>query len=150
MRLRDLLDNTIVKPNLESIDKEECFEELIDMLVRSGRISDRDAALTAITRREAQSTTGIGAGCAVPHGRDASIGELCIAVGTSADGIEFDAIDGAPVRIVVLILASFNTPGRYVQALAEVVRLFKLPEFKEQLLRATTPQEMLDAFDTAE
>ena len=64
MRLRDLLDGQSVKIGLESVDKEECFEEMVDILVRAGRVSDRVATLKAIQDREAQGTTGIGTGIA--------------------------------------------------------------------------------------
>jgi len=150
MRLRDVLSESVVKPGLESVDKEECFEELVDLLVRGGCVADRAAALGAIRRREEQGSTGIGRGCAVPHGKDSSIPGLCVAVGTSEAGIEFDAVDGQPVHVVILILASVDQPGRHVQALAEVVRLLKLPDFPRTLLRATTPQALLDTIAAAE
>lgn len=150
MRLRDLLDESVVKIGLESVDKEECFEELIDLLVRSGRIDDRATALDAILKREAAGTTGIGSGFAVPHGKNPSVNGLLLAVGTSAKGIEFDAVDDKPVHVVILILASIREPGKHVQALAEVVRLIKLPDFKSSLLKATSAKALLDVFAAAE
>jgi len=98
MRLRDLIDESVVKVGLESLDKEECFEEMIDLLVRAERLADRAGALEAIRQREAQGTTGIGQGVAIPHGKHASISSLTAALGVSADGIEFDSIDGDPAH----------------------------------------------------
>ena len=106
MRLRDLLDEATVKVPLESVDKEECLEEMVDLLVRSGRISDRQEALQALMQREAQATTGIGKGIALPHGKIDSISELVVALGTSKEGIEFDSVDDELVHFVVLLLAS--------------------------------------------
>jgi mannitol/fructose-specific phosphotransferase system IIA component (Ntr-type) len=150
MRLRDVLDESLVKVGMESVDKEECFAELVDVLVRAGRISDRDAALGAVCQREADGTTGIGEGCAVPHGKHASITGLRVAVGTSARGIDFDAVDGAPVHIVFLVLASVNEPGPHIQALAEVVRLLKTPGFYRRVVDAKSAKAVLDALDAEE
>ena len=150
MRLWDLLDESVVKVGLESVDKDECFAELLDLIARAGRVSDRGAALAAIRKREAEGTTGIGSGFAVPHGKDASIQGLCVALGTSAQGIEFDAVDDQPVHVVVLILASVAEPGKHIQVLAEVVRLLRLPNFKASLLKAQSGQALLDALDRAE
>ena len=150
MRLWDLLDESVVKVGLESVDKDECLAELLDLIARAGRVSDRGAALAAIRKREAEGTTGIGSGFAVPHGKDASIQGLCVALGTSAQGIEFDAVDDQPVHVVVLILASVAEPGKHIQVLAEVVRLLRLPNFKASLLKAQSGQALLDALDRAE
>ena len=150
MRLRDLLDESVVKVGLESVDKEECFEELVDLLVRSGRLSSRDAALAAVSARESTATTGIGKGCAIPHGKDPSIRTLTVAIGTSETGIEFDAVDGGLVHLVVLILANANEPGPHVRALSEVVRLLRLPGFYNTLVSARSARALLDAIAEAE
>lgn len=150
MRLRDLLDESVVKIGLESTDKEECFEELIDLLVRSGRLASREAALAAVAARESTATTGIGRGCAIPHGKDPSIKTLTVAIGTSAAGIEFDAVDGELVHLVILILANADEPGPHVRALSEVVRLLKLPGCYNTLVAARSARALLDAIDAAE
>ena len=150
MRLRDLLDESTVKTGLESVDKEECFEEMVDVLVRAGRIVDRAATLRAIQDREDLATTGIGEGVAVPHGKHESIPELIAALGTSRDGIEFDSVDGKPVHLVVLLLASNDNPGPHVQTLAEVSRLVRTPGFFRKAVEANTPAELLDILDSEE
>jgi len=150
MRLRDLLDEAAVKVGLESVDKEECFEEMIDIVVRAGRVTDRAATLRVIQERENLATTGIGEGVAVPHGKLASIPELTAALGTSADGIEFDSVDGKPVHLVVLLLASADKPGQHILALAEISRLVKTPGFLRKAIDAKTPTEFLDMLDAEE
>ena len=148
MRLRDLLDEAAVKIGLESVDKEECFEEMIDILVRAGRVSDRTATLRTIQNREDLATTGIGEGVAVPHGKLDSISELTAALGTSADGIEFDSVDGKPVRLVVLLLASTSNPGPHILALAEISRLVRTPGFLRKAIEAKTPIELLEILES--
>ena len=150
MRLRDLIDEAAVKVGLESLDKEECFEEMIDLLVRADHIPDRAGALEAIRQREAQGTTGIGQGVAIPHGKHPSISSLTAALGTSADGLEFDAVDGDPVHVVFLLLAPVNDPGPHVRALAEIARLVQTPGFYRKLTEAKTAAEALDVLDAEE
>ena len=150
MRLRDLIDESVVKVGLESLDKDECFEEMIDLLVRAERLADRAGALEAIRQREAQGTTGIGQGVAIPHGKHASISSLTAALGVSADGIEFDAIDGEPARVVFLLLAPVNDPGPHVRALAEIARLVQTPGFYRKLTEAESAAEVLGILDAEE
>ncbi len=150
MRLRDLLDESVVKVPLESLDKEECFEELVDLLVRAGRLSDRDTALEAILDREAKGTTGIGQGVAIPHGKSAAVTKLTAALGTSPDGIEFDAVDDESVHVVFLLLAPENDPGPHVRALAEIARLVQTPGFYRKLTEAGSAEEALDILEAEE
>ena len=112
MRLRDMLDESTVKVGLESLDKEECIEEMTDVLVRAGRVANSAQVLAAVRTREAEGSTGIGKGVAVPHGKCAGLAGTVLAVGISKNGIEFDAADGKPVKIVFLIAASASEPGK--------------------------------------
>jgi mannitol/fructose-specific phosphotransferase system IIA component (Ntr-type) len=139
-----------VKTGLECVDKEECFEEMVDILVQAGHITDRAPALKAIQEREAQATTGIGRGIAVPHGKHESIRELIAALGTSSGGIEFDSLDGEPVHMVFLLLANVNEPGRHMQALAEITRLVGTPGFCRKVVEANTRADLLAALDSEE
>ena len=150
MRLRDLLDESVVKVGLKSLEKEECFEEMIDLLVRGGRLSDRAGALAAVRQRELQGTTGIGQGVAIPHGKHASVPALTAALGTSARGIDFDSIDGEKVHLVFLLLARNDDPGPHVRALAEIARLIQTPGFYRRLTAARSAREVLDILDAEE
>ena len=116
MKLSDLLDESVIAVELESVDKEEAFAEMVELLVRAGRVADRDAALEAILSREEMATTGIGNGVAVPHGKSASVDTLVAALGVSPDGIEYDATDGQPVHVVFLVLAEVSNPGPHVES----------------------------------
>jgi len=150
MCLRKLLDSETVKIDLESVDKEECFEEMVDVLVRAGRITDRAAALQAIQNREAQGTTGIGNGVAIPHGKHASISDLTVSCGISRAGIEFDAVDQELVHFVVLLLANSNQPGPHLRALVEIARLFQIPGFYRRATQVTSVEKLLELLDLEE
>jgi PTS system fructose-specific IIC component len=143
MKLCELLDLDANKVNLDSMDKEEAVEELVDLLVRAGRVSDREGVIDAVMDRERQQTTGIGSGVAVPHAKHKSITQLTAALGTSRDGIEFDAVDDKPVKVVFLILARENDPGPHIRALAEIARLLQIPGFYRKLVEAETDDELL-------
>lgn len=150
MRLRDMLDEDSVKIGLECFDKEECFEEMADLLVRSGRVQDREKVLEAVRRRESEGSTGIGSGIAVPHGKCEGLSGTVLALGISHDGIEFDAVDGRPVKVVLMILGSADEPGKHLQTLAEVVRLIRVPGFCERLENAPDAKTALDIIDDEE
>ena len=150
MRLRDMLDESSVKVGLESRDKEECIEEMVEVLVRAGRVADRARVLEAVRSREAEGSTGIGNGVAVPHGKCEGLPGTVLAVGVSRAGIEFDAVDDKPVHVVFLIAASAAEPGRHLQMLAEVVRLIRVPGLCAKLAAAESPKALLDLLDAEE
>ena len=143
-RLSDFLHPGVVKIHLDAVDKEEAFEELVDLLAQTGGVKDRTGALAALRAREALGTTGIGNGVAIPHHKHESIEKLVAAVGISRGGVEFDAVDGKPARVIFLLLASADHPGPHVQTLAEIAHLVQSPRFVDKLLAAKTPRELLD------
>jgi PTS system nitrogen regulatory IIA component len=147
MSLRDLLDESVIKVGLESIDKEECFEEMVDILVRVGRVTDREGALIAIRERESHGTTGIGHGIAIPHGKVPAIESLTAALGISKEGVEFDAVDGKKAHLVFLLLARVNNPGPHVRALAEIARTVRSPEFCRKLLEGTSAKDVMSIIE---
>jgi len=150
MRLADLLDESVVKLGLESVDKEECIEEMVELLVRSGCLSDRQMALDALFSREKIGSTGIGNGVAIPHAKSGCVEKLTAALGVSLEGIEFDAIDGQEAHLVFLLLADPQRPGPHVAALAEVARLLQLPGFYRKIVSAKTPEEVLEIISEEE
>jgi mannitol/fructose-specific phosphotransferase system IIA component (Ntr-type) len=144
MQISELLRQEHIKVNLESKDKESAIAEVLELLVASGDVTDRDGAYRALLEREAKGTTGIGGGVAVPHAKHASITHLCLALGLSSGGVEFDAIDGQPARIIFLLLAEPNNPGPHVQALAQVARFCQTPGFCGRLRDCRSQKEVLD------
>jgi len=120
------------------------------VLVRAGRVSDRSGVFDAVIQREAQQTTGIGGGVAVPHAKHESIQQLTAALGISRDGVDFDAVDDKPVNVVFLIMARVNDPGPHIQALAEIARLLQIPGFFRKLVEAGSSDEVLSAIAAEE
>ena len=119
MNLRKILSPEVICMNLESESKDDVIEELLDLLMASGKVSDRDQALAAIKDRESKMSTGIQHGVAIPHGKCAAVTELAACIGLKPEGIDFDALDGEPSSIFIMTLSPTDRTGPHVQFLAE-------------------------------
>lgn len=145
MKLSEILTPDCIKVGLEAEDKEEAIAELVEQLVRGRCISDRGAAVQCVFEREKRQSTGIGHGVAIPHGKDASVPKLTLAVGVSETGIEFDSLDGEPVYLVFLVLAEADNPGPHIQVLAEIAKLLQDGDIYRRLRSATDTESVLAA-----
>lgn len=143
MQISELLRPDLVKVSLASQQKESVIAEVLELLVASADVTDRDGAYDALIDREGKGTTGIGDGVAVPHAKHESITHLSMALGLSPEGVDFDAIDGEPVYMIFLLLAEPDNPGPHVQALAQVARLCQTPGFCRRLCKCRSGQEAL-------
>jgi fructose-specific phosphotransferase system IIA component len=150
MKLTDLLGPDSIKIPLENRDKPAVIEEMVDILVKSKRLTDRQAAIEAIMKREELMSTGIGNGIAVPHGKSGGADELVLAFGLSPEGIEFDSLDGQPVHICFLLVAPENLSGPHVRALARISRLLQHQQFRQALLQCSSSEEVLEAIASEE
>ena len=150
LRISDILKPSHVKLNAEAVDRDEIIEEMVDLLVQTGDVKSRRPAVKALLDRERMGSTGIGRGVAVPHAKHESIESLCAALGISVRGIEFDAIDGKPVRLIFLLLSNTNSPGVNLRALAEIAQLVHNPHVVGRLLAAKSSAEALDIIRSEE
>ena len=150
MSVHELLDVNCIKIGLEGQDTEEIVAELVELLVKTGKLDDRDAAIECVLDREAKSSTGIGGGLAVPHGKLDSVPKLTVALGIAEDGVEFDSIDHKPVYVVLLMLARADQPGPHILALREASTLMGMPQFFDRLVHCRTPREALDTIRAEE
>jgi PTS system fructose-specific IIC component/PTS system nitrogen regulatory IIA component len=130
-----------IKIGLESEDKDELFEELVDLLAKErGRAFPRAAVLAAVRAREEKMSTGIKKGIALPHGKAEGLTELIGALGISRRGIEYSSLDGEPVYIVFLLLSDPQDSELYLAALKRLAVLLDDSEFYSDLLRADSPE----------
>ncbi len=144
MNISDKLSSDLIKVGLESEDKEELFEEMVQLFIDAGLIRDRDAALEALRNRETQMSTGVAKWFALPHGKIEEARDLMLALGVSKKGIEYDSLDGEPVYVVVMVFAEAGNPGPHIEALAEISRLFSIPGFTARIRDAASPEEVLE------
>ncbi|MCI0499723.1 MAG: PTS sugar transporter subunit IIA [Planctomycetales bacterium] len=150
MTLTQILQPTCIKAPLTSKNKEDAIEELINILADHGHLSDRGSAFEAVMAREHTRSTGIGAGIAIPHGKTAAAKELVMSIGIAAEPIEFESIDKKPVTIVLLLVSPPDQTGPHIQALARISRLMLDSQFKSQLEKAASPEDVYDLISSKE
>ncbi len=141
MKLTDCLSLPLVKVPLEAKDKTEAITELVDLVADQGLTKTRDLLLEAVLEREAQRTTGIGRGFAIPHAKCDATDRLVIAFGRAAEPIDFAAVDGQPVSLIALLASPTNATSSHIQALAKLGRLVTNGAVLEGLLSAKTAEE---------
>jgi mannitol/fructose-specific phosphotransferase system IIA component (Ntr-type) len=143
MNLSTVLTEKTVAIGLRSTEKIDVINELLDLLIASGSIQDKDAALLAVMERENKMSTGMKNGIAIPHGKSPSIKSLVACVGISREPIQFDALDGEPCRIFIMTLSPPESTGPHLRFLAEVSQLFKSAEKRAAALKASSPAGLL-------
>jgi fructose-specific phosphotransferase system IIA component len=144
MNLSEILSPACVRVPLDARDKKGIIDELVDLLAAQGRVSDAEALKTAVWSRETTRTTGIGHALAIPHGKCEGVKSLAMAIGKPAEPVDFAAIDGKPVRMIVLLASPPEKTNDHIQALAKVSRLMNNEEFRSRIYAATTSSEVYD------
>jgi len=142
MMLTEILQRKFIKVPVDSKDKESVIAELIDLLNADGLLSDRDAALESVMAREQTRSTGIGGRIAIPHGKCDAVNQLVMAMGIAHSPIDFKSIDNKPVTIIILLISPADQTGPHIQALAKISKLMLDEDFKEQLEKANSAEEV--------
>ncbi len=136
--------------NLAAKNKVDAIKELVDLLARQPVVESGEELLNAVLERERDMSTAMGCGCAMPHAKVASVREFTMAVGLSGEGIPFDADDGVPVRIVVLIAGPLAGPfegqRRYLKILGQVSTVLADDARRDGILAAGTTEAVYEAF----
>ena len=145
MELASVLTPERVLVPIEARDKIGVITALVDVIARTGGLTDRDRALEAVLKREAERTTGIGYGLAIPHGKSDACETLVMAAGKPIEPVDFQSLDGRPVTFVVLLISPPDQTGPHIQALAKISRLMNMPEFRSAVDRAATSEELYNA-----
>ena len=142
MRLTDILTPARIKVPLTAGTKRGLIDELVDVLDANGDLADRDRVLQAVLAREENRTTGIGGGLAIPHGKCGEVKRLVVALGRCAQDVDFNSIDGKPVRLLILLVSPMDQTGPHIQALARISRLMGVKSLRNRLCAAASPEEM--------
>lgn len=150
MNLMDILSVDCIRAPLTAQDKRGVIDELVDVLAQAKRVSDPKALREAVWTREQMRTTGIGAGLAIPHGKCAGMPGLAMAVGKPAKPLEFEAIDGQPVKLVVLLASPPDRTSDHIQALARISRLMTMEAFRERIYAAKDAHEIYELLRSQE
>ena len=143
MQITDLLVPERVALNVQVADKAMAIHAMVGMLDRTGCLRDADEYEKNVLEREAQGTTGVGGGVAIPHGKSNAVLVPALAAVTLREPIDYQALDGAPVRLLFLIAAPEGANDLHIQVLARLAQLLMEPLFCEELKQAATPEEFL-------
>ena len=143
MNLKSIITTETINLRLKGSDKKEIINELLDVLVKAGKIKDKEAAFNAVMDREEKMSTGMKHGIALPHGKSASITDLVACIGVSEKPVDFNALDQMPCRVFIMTLSPVEKTGPHLQFLAEVSLLFKSAEKRSEILEAKEPEEII-------
>jgi nitrogen PTS system EIIA component len=143
MQILDFLTVDAIKMSLESKNKKDAIKEMVELLVKTGKVKDKKKMLQTLMEREELGSTGIGQGIAIPHGKSDTVSDLAAAFGLSADGVSFDSLDGEPVNIFFLLVAPEGAAGAHLKALARISSLLKDKYFRKSLLSAKNPEDVV-------
>ncbi|RNC82190.1 MAG: PTS sugar transporter subunit IIA [Phycisphaera sp.] len=142
MKLTDLITPECILAPLQATEKQSVINELVTALADAGQVSDAQLLMETVWTREQTRTTGIGQGLAIPHGKSESLKDMAMAIGKPADPIDFESVDGKPVRLVVLLASRPDQMSDHIQALAKISRLHMDNDFREKIYAANTPEEI--------
>ena len=143
MNLRTVLNTDTVELHLKGTTKEEIIDEMLEILVKAGKVTDKDAARECVLDREKKMSTGMKHGIAIPHGKTDSISSLVACIGISDNPVDFDSLDQEPCRIFIMTLSPVNKTGPHLQFLAEVSLLFKSADKRQEILKTTDKAEVI-------
>ncbi|MBI5896801.1 MAG: PTS sugar transporter subunit IIA [Desulfobacterales bacterium] len=143
MKILDVLSKATICLDLKATDKKGVLDEMAAPVAKLTGV-DPQALLKVLMERERLGSTGIGGGIGIPHGKLKNLASLVLGFGLSSRGVDFDSMDGRPTHLFFLLLTPENSAGLHLKLLARLSRLLKNEEFKSQLMRAKSPEEILE------
>jgi len=140
MFLHEVFAPEFIKIGLDSEDKDEAFEELVDLYCQAEKSDAREEILAALRERENKMSTGIHKGIAIPHGKTNAIDRVQGVLGISKKGVDYDALDGQPVYLLFMLLAPQLESEKHLRMLKRLAGLLDNPQFYTELVAQTDPQ----------
>ncbi|MEE6657581.1 fructose-specific PTS transporter subunit EIIC [Pediococcus acidilactici] len=150
MKIKDLLKPNLMILDLKADSKESAINEMIDKYVAEGVVTDREKYLKGILDREAESTTGIGDGIAMPHAKTDAVNQAAVLFAKSSQGVDFNALDGQPVHLFFMIAAPEGANNAHLQALAKLSSLLIDPDLVAKLKKTQSADDVIKLFEDAE
>lgn len=143
IKVLDVLKEPNIILNIKGVAKDDVIAEFVEMLFSKESPEFRAEVLNALIEREKLGSTGIGSGVAVPHAKSARVTGIVCALGVSKKGLDYKALDGAPVHLVFLLVAPPNSQSEHLNILARIVRLLKDRVFRQALREASSVAEIV-------
>ena len=150
MKIQDLLNKKVILLDLQATTKEAAIDEMINSLVDNGVVTDFDVFKAGIMAREAQTSTGLGDGIAMPHSKNAAVKEATVLFAKSNKGVDCESLDGQPTDLFFMIAAPEGANDTHLAALAELSKYLMQDGFADRLRKVTSPDEVIVAFNTGE
>ncbi|MCK3963378.1 PTS transporter subunit EIIA [Streptococcus suis] len=150
MKIQDVLRKDVMLLDLQATSKEAVIDEMIASLVDKGYVTDFDVFKTGIMNREAQTTTGLGDGIAMPHAKNAAVKEATVLFAKSNKGVDYASLDGQPTDLFFMIAAPEGANDTHLAALAELSKYLMKPGFADKLRGVSSQEEVISVFDAAE
>ena len=150
MKIQDVLRKDVMLLDLQATSKEAVIDEMITSLVDKGYVTDFEVFKTGILNREAQTTTGIGDGIAMPHAKNAAVKEATVLFAKSNKDVDYASLDGQPTDLFFMIAAPEGANDTHLAALAELSKYLMKPGFADKLRSVSSPEEVIAVFDEAE
>ena len=150
MKIQDLLRKDVMILDLKATSKEAAIDEMITSLVEHGVVTDFDTFKQGIMNREAQTSTGLGDGIAMPHSKNAAVKEATVLFAKSTAGVDYEALDGQPTYLFFMIAAPDGANDTHLAALAELSKYLLKDGFADKLRHVSTADEVIATFDSAE
>lgn len=150
MKITELLDINSIDLNPQISNKEEAIDHLVNLLDQSGKLNDKEIYKESVLNREAQSTTGIGDGVAIPHGQSEGVKTAGLSAMVVKEGLDFKSLDGQPTYLFFMIGAPKDSEGAHLQALAQLSTLLMEEDFRNALINASSKEEFLQLIDAKE
>ena len=150
MKIQDLLNKKVMLLDLQATTKEAAIDEMINSLVDNGVVTDFDVFKAGIMAREAQTSTGLGDGIAMPHSKNAAVKEATVLFAKSNKGVDYESLDGQSTDLFFMIAAPEGANDTHLAALAELSKYLMQDGFADRLRKVTSPDEVIAAFDTSE
>lgn len=150
MKIQDVLNKNVMLFDLQATDKEGVINEMVQSLVDNGVVTDFDTFKAGIMNREAQTSTGLGDGIAMPHSKNEAVKEATVLFAKSNKGVDYASLDGQPTDLFFMIAAPEGANDTHLAALAELSKYLMKPGFADKLRQASTPEQVIVAFDAEE
>ena len=150
MRIRDLLAPESIQLNGSATGKEDVLNQMVSLMVKSGKIADEETYRKGVFAREEESTTGIGEGIAIPHCKSAAVKKPGLSAMVLKNGVDFDALDGEKVHLIFLIAAPDTEDNVHLDVLSRLSVLLMDENFTNGLKQAASVEEFLKVIDEAE
>jgi len=150
MKIQDVLNKNVMLFDLQATDKEGVINEMVQSLVDNGVVTDFDTFKAGIMNREAQTSTGLGDGIAMPHSKNEAVKEATVLFAKSNKGVDYASLDGQPTDLFFMIAAPEGANDTHLAALAELSKYLMKPGFADKLRQASTPDQVIAVFDAEE